>query len=221
MAYGFEVKNAAGRIVTDADFVTLGVPSKVTVPQHSSGGGRVDGASMPSGMPFFECPTNTELRFLSSNTGVTPYAIFKLVSGSWVANTTWPVQCAGVSPYNEIAAPTGYGIVVKNAAGDITFSSAAALLGLRDAIYSTYPIGTTSKTHTISADTTHIFYACSLIGFNFISQTQGSMVVAPTLRRTSSTSVTITRQNVYSPGPPVTFGPYESSYQIVTAKIVW
>lgn len=220
MAYGFEIRNSAGNVVVDAETSSMGMSQKLNL-SGSSSTGKPNFSSWPGGMPFIECPTNTKIRFVTDVTWG-GYSVLKLVGGSWVANSTWPIQVAAVASFNDIAAPSGYGIVVKNGAGDLTFTSAAPLIAIRQVINDVQPNDTSTQSFTISSDVTHVFLTCAINAVNLITSSPPLChFKSPTVTRTTATTLVVKSEVAAEGNAPISVPGGDATFQIVTARVVW
>lgn len=220
MAYGFQIRDSSGTVVVDDETSNLGMSQKLSL-SGSSSTGKPDFSSWPGGMPFIECPTNTKIRF-ATDIDWGGYSILKLSGGSWVANSTWPIRVAAVASFDDIPAPTGYGIIVRNDTNDLTFTSAAPLIAIRQVINGVQPNNTTTQSFTISSNVTHIFLTCAINAVNLITSSPPlCQFRAPTLIRTADTTVTVQSEVVASGNAPISVPGGDATFQIVTARVVW
>lgn len=129
MAYGLSVKNGNDEIVVDDEYPCLFLVNETSYTGSSSaysGYYEYDSSSFGSEFIFFNMPTGAWIaRLLYDGTNPVKY----------LSNQS-SLSVREVKPANEISGlETGYGILVKNSASEIVYSSNADLVPVRDFTY--------------------------------------------------------------------------------------
>lgn len=222
MSYGFEVKNPSGSLIVDASYQRFGVDEKITAGPISAGSNIINYTNPSDVIPLIEFGLNAGINYIPIGANFGKWSLFTWNGTAWVANTTFTAaQIAKTKLFNAIAAPTGYGVAVYNDAGQITYSSAAPIVSFREAINGLFLSSGAAQNITISSDVTHVFYQCGVYRANAIPTPPSSIIVAPVIRRTNATTVNVAQGNVSTGAQGQAGGPFDTRFQLLTAKITW
>lgn len=197
MSYGFEIKNSNGAVLADAERPVFALSSTQTL-----GGIFLLNSSTFGAIYRFTIPPNDELIFFRIPTenkffGRGPLNLTG-VHGWWGNSPSVEIRRAKKVTDLGVSAPSGYGIIAKDSAGQITFRADASTYVISDAL--SVPFDTST---TIACDKE---WFCIPNAWSGIVEVEGSTLY---YRGTGVLRASLTQiRSVEGPSPSVTPPPF-------------
>jgi len=188
MSYGFEVRNASNQVVLDANSINFVSESTQNFTTDSNG---IYSTNIKLGAFLVPLGNN---QMLTPRQSVQGLRTFRVRSGSGtpppvLANTTIPTR--RIVAFNEISPPTGYGMSVKNSAGELVFHTNAPLLSVLSVQRFVLLANQTSLQVSIPSNATHFIIQSGWRQFFPTAQGQNTLVITVGFQRLTSTTARI------------------------------